>query len=39
MAFILKNPKTGETVIVAPKKLPFCKIGKELKERVDYGDI
>ena len=29
----------GETVTVAPKKLPFCKIGKELKERVDYGDI
>ena len=31
-----RNPKTGETVIVASKKLPFFKIGKELKERVDY---
>ena len=31
-----RNPKTGETVTVAPKKLPFFKIGKELKERVDY---
>ncbi len=31
-----RNPKTGETVTVAPKKLPFFKCGKELKERVDY---
>jgi integration host factor subunit beta len=31
-----RNPKTGETVTVAAKKLPFFKIGKELKERVDY---
>ena len=31
-----RNPKTGETVTVASKKLPFFKIGKELKERVDY---
>ena len=30
------NPMTGESVTVAPKKLPFFKIGKELKERVDY---
>ncbi len=30
------NPKTGERVQVAPKKLPFFKCGKELKERVDY---
>jgi integration host factor subunit beta len=34
-----RNPKTGETVTVASKRLPFFKIGKELKERVDYGDI
>jgi integration host factor subunit beta len=31
-----RNPRTGETVKVAPKRLPFFKIGKELKERVDY---
>ncbi len=30
-----KNPKTGETVEVKPKKLPFFKVGKELKHRVD----
>jgi integration host factor subunit beta len=30
-----RNPKTGESVWVAPKKLPFFKSGKELKERVD----
>lgn len=31
-----RNPKTGEKVIIKPKKLPFFKAGKELKERVDY---
>lgn len=31
-----RNPKTGESVEVAPKKLPFFKCGKDLKERVDY---
>ena len=30
-----RNPKTGESVQVAPKKLPFFKCGKELRERVD----
>jgi integration host factor subunit beta len=30
-----RNPKTGESIPVAPKKLPFFKVGKELKERVD----
>ncbi len=30
-----RNPKTGEKVTVKPKKLPFFKCGKELKERVD----
>jgi len=30
-----RNPKTGEKVKVNPKKLPFFKVGKELKERVD----
>ena len=30
-----RNPKTGEVIQVKPKKLPFFKVGKELKERVD----
>ena len=30
-----RNPKTGETINVAEKRLPFFKVGKELKERVD----
>ena len=30
-----RNPKTGERVKVRPKKLPFFKCGKELKERVN----
>ena len=34
-AYIGRNPKTGEKVKIAPKKLPFFKPGKELKERVD----
>ena len=32
-----RNPKTGEKVTISPKKLPFFKSGKELKERVDYS--
>lgn len=31
-----RNPKTSEQVKIKPKKLPFFKCGKELKERVDY---
>jgi len=30
-----RNPKTGDTVEIAPKKLPFFKCGKGLRERVD----
>jgi integration host factor subunit beta len=30
-----RNPKTGQQIKVSPKKLPFFKVGKELKERVD----
>jgi integration host factor subunit beta len=29
-----RNPKTGEKVAVAGKKLPFFKAGKELKAKV-----
>ena len=31
-----RNPKSGEHTQVLPKKLPFFKCGRELKERVDY---
>jgi len=30
-----RNPRTGEAVEVKPKKLPFFKVGKELKERIN----
>ena len=30
-----RNPKTGSQIQVPPKKLPFFKVGKELKEMVD----
>ncbi len=30
-----RNPKTGEMIKVGRKKLPFFKVGKGLKERVD----
>ncbi|MGM0454070.1 MAG: HU family DNA-binding protein [Thermodesulfobacteriota bacterium] len=30
-----RNPKTGEKVQIQPKKLPFFKCGKELRERVN----
>ncbi len=32
-----RNPKTGAKVTVQSKKLPFFKVGRELKERVDAG--
>jgi integration host factor subunit beta len=31
-----RNPKTGVPTQVPPKRLPFFKCGKELKEGVDY---
>jgi len=31
-----RNPKSGEIVEVKPKKLPFFKPGKALKDQVDY---
>ncbi|MDR2488703.1 MAG: integration host factor subunit beta [Desulfovibrio sp.] len=30
-----RNPKTGTVVNVAPKKLPFFRAGKELKEYIN----
>lgn len=34
-AYTGRNPKTGEGVSVNPKRLPFFKVGKELKSKVD----
>ena len=30
-----RNPRTGDAVHVAPKRLPFFKVGKDLRERVN----
>ena len=30
-----RNPKTGQKIKVPPKKLPFFKVGKELRENVN----
>lgn len=32
-----RNPKTGANVYVPERKVPFFKVGKELKERVNEG--
>ena len=32
-----RNPRTGETVPVEEKAVPFFKAGKELRERVNRG--
>ena len=34
-AYTGRNPKTGTQIYVPAKKLPFFKVGKELKEKVD----
>ena len=34
-AYVGRNPRTGESIQVKPKKLPFFKVGKELREEVD----
>jgi integration host factor subunit beta len=34
-----RNPKTGKNVDVRPKKLPFFKVGQELKKMVNTKEI
>src|SRR5579862_2771052 len=34
-----RNPRTGSAVNVKPKRLPFFKVGKELKERVNAAAV
>lgn len=36
-SYMGRNPKTGEVIQVMPKKLPFFKVGKELRERVNHS--
>jgi integration host factor subunit beta len=33
-----RNPKTGSSIDVSPKRLPFFKVGKELREKVNSAD-
>lgn len=32
-----RNPKTGSSVAVGERRVPFFKVGKELRERVNNG--
>ncbi len=32
-----RNPRTGEVIAVDEKKLPFFKVGKELKDVINSG--
>jgi len=34
-AYTGRNPKTGKNIKVTPKRLPFFKVGKELRETVN----
>lgn len=37
-SYVGRNPRTGESIQVRPKRLPFFKVGKELRERVDIEE-
>jgi integration host factor subunit beta len=37
-SYVGRNPKTGEKIAVEPKKLPFFKVGKGLKELLNEAD-
>ena len=30
-----RNPRTGEGIRIGPRKVPFFKVGKELRERIN----
>jgi len=32
-----RNPKTGANIYVANRKVPFFKVGKDLKQRINNG--
>ncbi|MFH1626245.1 MAG: HU family DNA-binding protein [Pseudomonadota bacterium] len=33
--YVGRNPRTGDSIKVSTKRLPFFKVGKDLKERVN----
>ena len=33
-----RNPRTGEAVMVPPKRVPFFRAGKSLRERLNRGE-
>ena len=37
--YVGRNPKTGAAIEVKAKTIPFFKVGKELKERVNEGKV
>jgi len=38
-AYTGRNPRTGDSIQVKPKRLPTFKVGKELRERVNGGPL
>ncbi|MCA9515330.1 MAG: integration host factor subunit beta [Myxococcales bacterium] len=36
-AYTGRNPKTGDSVDVPEKSMPFFKVGKDLRERINNG--
>ncbi len=34
-----RNPKTGEKVSIPEKRIPFFKVGKELRDLVNVGGV
>lgn len=38
-AYTGRNPRTGDSIKVSPKRLPTFKVGKELRERVNGGPL
>ena len=36
-SYVGRNPKTKEMIKVPPKRLPYFKVGKELRQRVNGG--
>lgn len=37
-SYVGRNPKTGDSIKVPPKRLPFFKVGKDLKEKVNLPE-
>ena len=37
-AYMGRNPRSGELIRVKEKKLPYFKIGKDLKDRLNAGN-